>query len=267
MRNKCYAILAENPEGAKQAALEKLVEKGGAWLEHDVAKQLIHVHGVMLSPKHGQPQEAYTMSWAQSRTRGTDAQQRLTIEQAEERLRTAVHPSGLKLVIPTVPERDATVRALIRAREVSIRQPELVDYALQLMRSDCDDFCLTSDRVVYGKNGKLIRAFGREDTEEIPIDLRGNNTCVRDMQDPQAIIKLLLDTDESIAQVDERYNRFLVVPNGTYLWRITEAGERALVLGRNFDNDRFIIDAGGYIGYGRPLRGCSRAKISQDGAR
>ncbi len=215
-REICYNILTENPEGAKQAALEKLVEKGGVWVDFSGSSNFI-ITGV----RHRGPGDTipapYVFNWQ------TDALLRVsqirersppfphTQDEAIEALRNYRDPNGNTFTLPTIAEIDATVRALHTAT-AQYSTGDVRDAQSRIKSSFKMGF-VTCDRIVTvphllagsewideDEEQRYMRACGRPEQYTSDSAMGGNRPLnSHDIQE-------YFTTDEPIDTVQQRYN-------------------------------------------------------------
>ena len=210
VRETCYEILAENPEGAKQPALEKLVQNGGVWIERDELPDgdgFLHVHG--LRDQTTAIQQPYTLSLQRQlfRNPSRESQQRETGIHFFTQLTLAHLLVCAPLQPPTTKQLDALSRALVIARAHD-RQPRLSSYATGMIRDDIFGNNHTSTRVSYWKDATyFIHGFGNPTLEVIKSDIQAADEILTTIpaHNFAKIAKDILGTTETAAQVDARY--------------------------------------------------------------
>lgn len=222
VRNKCYTILNENPEGAKQAALEKLVEKGGVWLElDDRLDGYLHVHGLRDQTRADPP---YTLSLAQKyfehpehdRIRPVTQEHLFTQPTLARLLYNAtlaqINPAGI-LQPPTTKQLDALSRALVISRAHN-KQPGLTSYAVNMLSTDIHSDINTSTRAHYTEETKLLEiVHGFGDLGERIIlnngELDDGPICQVPTDIVSSVARAALGTTEDATTVDARYQTLL----------------------------------------------------------
>lgn len=192
VRNKCYAILNENPEGAKQPALEKLVEKGGVWIERDsdygrFHYGSFHIHGVRDQIGDTTP---YTLSWRKClHLRDIE-----TVSFTEAELLSHLYDSDEYL--PSAKQVDGTLRA-IETASADLGQAEIIKTFLDTLRAQMTRYGMHTSTHI--ENATLIHGWGRQNTEHIELP-RIQSGIAR----VETIMYLLGSTDMS-PQIQQRY--------------------------------------------------------------
>ncbi len=194
VRNKCYSILAENPEGAKQAALEKLVEKGGVWIDVDPEYMgFIHIHGVRDQIGDTTP---YTLSWRRRRyirvldTGFTEAQLLSHLYDSDEYL-------------PSAKQVDGTLRAIETARAQG-NNTNVIERFLEGLSGSIKNGMHTSTHI---ENGTLIHGWGRPNPEHIKLPRIQSGTARVEiiMHHIDTTIMHLLGSTDTRKQIQQRY--------------------------------------------------------------
>lgn len=156
---------------------------------------------------------------------------------------------------PTASEVHSLVLMLDYARRCGAQPKQVVEKARGFLKEYLKKWPLTLSRVDYDA-GVVLQNFRRPD-EKMQVDISGSDGYVRNLKDGLAVVRAVLNAEQSIKELDRMYNDLLGVRTGVYVWRLPQGSndKRAVVLGGDNYLDWFYIDAVGGINGSRPALG------------